>query len=224
MLLGLISGSISFWHNVVLLVSFVVGILIALILHEVAHAWTAYKCGDPSAKIAGRITLNPIKHLDLLGTLCILFAPIGWAKPVPVNPFNYRNFRKGNFYVSIAGVTVNFILAIVFSLCFFFIDKYVGWAAATENLGLFLLYNLFFFAMIINICLMLFNLLPIYPLDGYNMLVSFTKPTNRYMQFMRQYSMPVFLIVICILMFTGVMGTIVYGIRDGLLWFWGLIF
>ena len=196
--------------------------LIALILHEVAHGFVAYKCGDPSAKIAGRLSLNPIKHLDPLGTLCFMIAPFGWAKPVPVNPFNYRNFKKGNFFVSIAGVTVNLCLAIIFSLCFFFVDKYMG--GDISNLGLYLVYHFFFFATIVNIVLMLFNLLPIFPLDGYNVLVSFTKPTNGYMRFMRQYSMYVFLCLMLVLMFTGLMGDAAYGIGNGLLWFWDLIF
>ena len=90
-------------------------ILISLILHEVAHAYVAYRCGDPTAKMLGRLSLNPLKHLDPVGTLALLFLGFGWARPVPVNPRNFGNYRRDDFLVSIAGIVVNFTL-FVFSL------------------------------------------------------------------------------------------------------------
>ena len=86
------------------------GIFLALSAHEAAHGWVALKCGDPTAKMMGRITLNPLKHLDPIGFLCMLFAGFGWAHPVPVNPNNYRNYRKDDLKVSLAGITANLIL------------------------------------------------------------------------------------------------------------------
>ncbi|MBQ4158546.1 MAG: site-2 protease family protein [Clostridia bacterium] len=86
------------------------GVFLALSAHEAAHGWVAYKCGDPTAKMMGRITLNPLRHLDPIGFLCMLFAGFGWAKPVPVNPNNYRNYRKDDLKVSLAGITANLIL------------------------------------------------------------------------------------------------------------------
>lgn len=86
------------------------GRLLALSCHEAAHAWVADRCGDPTARMLGRVTLNPLKHLDPVGLLCMLFLGIGWAKPVPVNPRNYRNYRKDDLLVSVAGVTMNLIL------------------------------------------------------------------------------------------------------------------
>lgn len=86
------------------------GIFLALSAHEAAHGWVAYKCGDPTAKLRGRITLNPLKHLDPVGFLCMLFAGFGWARPVPVNPNNYRHYRKDDLKVSLAGITANLIL------------------------------------------------------------------------------------------------------------------
>ena len=86
------------------------GRILAISAHEFAHAWMADKCGDPTARMYGRLTLNPLKHLDLVGTLMMLLLGFGWAKPVPVNPYNFRNYRKDDLKVSLAGITMNLIL------------------------------------------------------------------------------------------------------------------
>ena len=85
-------------------------ILFSLILHECAHGWVAYKCGDPTAKMLGRLTLNPAKHLDPFGTICMVFLHVGWARPVPVNPRNFRHFRRDYIMVSLAGIITNLLL------------------------------------------------------------------------------------------------------------------
>ena len=87
--------------------------ILSLSLHEFGHAWVANRCGDPTAKMLGRLTLNPLKHLDPMGTILMLLLGFGWAKPVPVNPRNYRNYRRDDLLVSIAGVTMNLILFFV---------------------------------------------------------------------------------------------------------------
>lgn len=92
----------------------VVVVLSSLILHEVAHGYVALRCGDPTAKMMGRLSLNPAKHLHPIGTVCMFLLGFGWAKPVPVNPYNFRNGRRDDFLVSIAGITVNLTL---FVLC-----------------------------------------------------------------------------------------------------------
>ena len=89
------------------------GRIMALSLHEFAHGWVAYRCGDPTAKMMGRLTINPLKHLDPLGTALMLLVGFGWAKPVPVNPRNYRNYRRDDLLVSLAGVTMNLIMFIL---------------------------------------------------------------------------------------------------------------
>lgn len=89
------------------------GRALAISIHEAAHGWVADKCGDPTARLSGRVTLNPLKHFDLIGTLMILLVGIGWAKPVPVNPRNFRNYRRDDFKVSIAGITANILLFLV---------------------------------------------------------------------------------------------------------------
>lgn len=89
------------------------GRLLALSAHEAAHAWVADRCGDPTARLDGRVTLNPLKHIDPLGFFMMIVVGLGWAKPVPVNPLNYRNYRKDDLKVSVAGVTMNLILFVV---------------------------------------------------------------------------------------------------------------
>lgn len=89
---------------------FAASILLTLMLHEIAHGYVAWKCGDPTAKMLGRLSLDPRKHLDPMGTICMVFLGVGWAKPVPVNPRNFQNYRRDDFLVSIAGVTVNLTL------------------------------------------------------------------------------------------------------------------
>ena len=88
-------------------------ILLSLILHECAHGYVALKCGDPTAWMMGRLSLNPAKHLDPIGTLCMVFLRVGWAKPVPVNPRNFRHYRRDYILVSIAGIAVNFLLFLI---------------------------------------------------------------------------------------------------------------
>ena len=92
------------------LVYFAASILLTLILHEVAHGYVAWRCGDPTARMLGRLSLDPRKHLDPIGTLFLVFFGFGWAKPVPVNPRNFENYRRDDFLVSIAGITVNMTL------------------------------------------------------------------------------------------------------------------
>ena len=94
----------------------IVVILMSLILHECAHGWMALHCGDPTAKYMGRLSLNPLKHLHPIGTLCMLFAGFGWAKPVPVNPRNFQIYRRDDFLVSIAGIVTNLTLFLICSL------------------------------------------------------------------------------------------------------------
>lgn len=101
---------------VIYLVSFAVAILTSLILHECAHGYVAWRCGDPTAKMMGRLSLNPARHLDPVGTICMVLLRFGWARPVPVNPRNFRNFRRDDFLVAIAGIVTNFCLFLVCGL------------------------------------------------------------------------------------------------------------
>ena len=99
--------------TIITLIYVAVCILFSLIIHECAHGYVALKCGDPTAKWMGRLTLDPRKHLDPLGTICMVFMRIGWAKPVPINPRNFRNYRRDYILVSIAGIAVNLLVCIL---------------------------------------------------------------------------------------------------------------
>ena len=144
--------------------------ILSITFHEFAHAFVAYKYGDSTAKNQGRLTFNPVKHADLIGTLIMPLASfatglalIGWAKPVPVDRRNFKNVYKDDALVSFAGPLANLILALIFYLIFFFLLKY----HITENL---LLINFLWYGVFFNIFLFAFNLLPIPPLDGSHIL------------------------------------------------------
>jgi len=228
MLLRFPFGEFTFVETLLILLGYGLAIMLALVVHEWAHAFAAYKSGDPTAKMLGRMTLNPARHVEPMGLLSFIFIGIGWAKPVPVNPFNYRNFKRGNFFVSIAGVTTNFIMGFVFSLCFALMISFapieISRGLITGNPGLVALAYFFMFATSINIALMIFNLLPIYPLDGYNLLRSFTKPTNRYMQFARDNSMILLIVVLLVSSFTGGIWHLHNAIMNMFTSLWGLMF
>ncbi len=140
--------------------------LLALSFHEFAHAWAADRMGDPTARNMGRLTINPIAHLDILGTLLLVLYHFGWAKPVPVNPLNFRNIRKGEFIVSIAGPVSNLLLATVGMAVLSLLYRFAatGWMYTLMDMtGLFVW---------INIILAVFNMIPLPPLDGSHVLES----------------------------------------------------
>lgn len=139
-------------------------LLIAFPVHEIAHAYTAYKLGDPTAKNMGRLSPNPFKHLDLFGTICLILFRFGWAKPVPVNPYNFKNPRAGMALTSIAGPVSNLILGFI-SLLIYGIYK-ITLASTAPHIVSYIIVNFLFMSTYINIGLCLFNLIPIPPLDG----------------------------------------------------------
>lgn len=147
-------------------------LLFSMVAHEYAHGWVAMKNGDPTAYQLGRLTWNPIKHIDPFMTillpifLAIAHAPIlGGAKPIPVNPRNYRNFKQGDILVSLAGITTNVILAFIFAAVVPFI-YFPGHAFPAAENACAILQRMFIYGIEINLILAAFNLLPIPPLDG----------------------------------------------------------
>jgi len=142
------------------LVLLIPSVLAALTVHEYAHGWVAYQLGDPTAKMMGRLTLNPLAHLDPIGTILLIVAFFGWAKPVPVNPLNFRNPRRDMIWVALAGPVSNVILA---ALIGFSLQPLIEYRIM-EPFGP--IYQMMTLAVFINLMLALFNLLPIPPLDG----------------------------------------------------------
>ena len=143
-------------------------ILTSLIIHECAHGYVALKRGDPTAKMMGRLTLNPMKHLDPIGTICMVVLHVGWAKPVPVNPRNFRHYRRDYIFVSLAGIAVNFILFLLSLTIGVLMIKHLSVSVVTVYILRFL-----FMLSRINIGLAIFNLIPVPPLDGYRFVNQF---------------------------------------------------
>ena len=189
--------------TIVYLLMLSVCILFSLILHECAHGWVALKCGDATAKWMGRLTLDPRKHLDPIGTICMLFLRIGWAKPVPVNPRNFRNYRRDYILVSLAGIAANLLLFLVSTVITVLIYK----NATAEWLGY--VYQFFMILAQINLSLAVFNLLPVPPLDGYRFLDQFVfKGSLSMNQQTMQYVRIGFLIVCVSGMLNGLLTTV----------------
>ena len=180
-----------------ILVSFV-GISVAISVHEFGHAFAAHLLGDDTAKMQGRMTLDPAKHIDPIGLITLLVFHFGWAKPVPINPNNFRNYKLGNVLVSLAGAIGNILAAIV---CVF-VMKSAKLEAIQTISNVTLIYNVGFAA---------FNLLPIPPLDGWGIISTFIPyKYNDLVYKYEAYSYPILLI----LLVTGVYGIIVSPIRD----------
>ncbi len=148
-----------------------VPLLYSIIFHELAHGYVAYRLGDPTASWLGRLSLNPLKHLDPIGTLMLFVVGFGWAKPVPINPKNISDQRRGLLLVSSAGIITNFLLAFIALFLFRILEASPG-----EVLG-----KILFYTAQINIILAAFNAIPLPPLDGSKILMGFLSPRNQYL-------------------------------------------
>lgn len=168
----------------------ILALLYTIISHEIAHGLVAYWNGDPTVKNEGRLSLNPLRHLDLFGTLCLIVFKFGWAKPVPIDERNFKNRRVGLFAVSIAGITTNLISAVIaIFLIILLADKNAY------------LYSFFSYVAIYGIYFAIFNLLPIPPLDGSKILASFL-PVN-FEIFIYKYER-IFNLLLIILLYMGI--------------------
>lgn len=165
-MLELVSSPVSFLFSIVAL-------LAAITIHEYAHAWTADYLGDPTPRLAGRLTLNPFAHLDPLGTLALILINFGWGKPVPVDSFNFKNPRKDEALVSISGPLSNFVLAIIASLML----KTVYWFNLNSIAFVIQIFPFLYIFIqtfiLLNLALGFFNLIPLPPLDGEKILLGF---------------------------------------------------
>ena len=141
------------------------GIIIGLSFHEFAHAWVSDRLGDPTPRRQGRVTINPLAHIDWIGFIMLLLVGFGWGKPVQIDPSYYKNRRRDEFLVGIAGVTMNLILAVLFSLPAKTMIKAFSGVAVSDLIHS--IYLILFYTVMINLVLMIFNLIPCPPLDGW---------------------------------------------------------
>ncbi|MDD2717957.1 MAG: site-2 protease family protein [Candidatus Wallbacteria bacterium] len=163
----------------------------AIVLHEFAHGYVSFKLGDPLPKISGRLSLNPLRHLDPLGTIMIFIVSIGWAKPVLIDPRYYKNRRLGEFLVALAGPATNLALAILSAIPLFYLPR-------EASIFFTILGKILMFSFQINTALTVFNLLPIPPLDGSKLLYFFLPDSSA--DVLRQYEMygAIFMVVLVV--------------------------
>ncbi len=164
---GAFSDPVSWLMNELMMLP---AIIIGLSLHEYAHAAVAFRLGDPTPKMQGRVTINPLAHIDPLGLAALFFAGFGWGVPVQINPFNFKNRRRDELLVSLAGVTMNLIVAIVFAIVAKVLLLTLGAAFLSgTSLGS-TLWTMIMYIIQINLVLMIFNLIPCPPLDGFSVI------------------------------------------------------
>jgi len=202
------------------------GVIIAITFHEFAHAFAAYKLGDDTPKMQGRLNLNPLSHLDPTGFILLIFAHVGWGKPVQINPRNFDrkiSASAGEAIVSVAGPVMNFVLALVFTIIYFILIKFAPSFLLTQ-IG-YIIFMIVQSTIIVNIGLGVFNLIPLPPLDGSKIFRNFMSYNVK--QWLDKYER-VFYIIFLVLWITGLAGTIISPIiefiANGLIRLVGLLF
>lgn len=183
-------------------------LIIALSFHEFAHAYVSNRLGDPTPRLQGRLTLNPLAHLDPIGFLMLLVFKFGWAKPVLVNPINYKNREKGYALVSLAGPVMNLLLGLVSVLLYYVVYLFFYFEPLLSLLNWLITYNVY---------LAIFNLLPIPPLDGSKLLFFFLPRSvvYRYLDTVSQYGT----IILVFLLISGVVSSVVGPLADVIMQF-----
>lgn len=232
---SLVNQNATFAVVVMGILAYIIALVVAIVGHELAHGFIAYKNGDLTAKFMGRLSLNPVKHFDLIGFGLMLLVGFGWAKPVPIDPRNFKNYKKGMIMTSLAGVTFNFLVAFISSLLYAIFIK------ATSNLTFAEPNALYTFLMFIslllqlsitfNLTLMAFNLLPIYPLDGFRVIETLAKPDNAYVNFMYKYGTYVMLGLLLISFVLGrfipqldILTNYIVGVQKAVTWLFDKLF
>lgn len=214
------SGGMSWSQKLLMLLISIFCVLFSLTIHELGHGAAAYVLGDRTAQARGRLSLNPMHHIDPIGGLCLLIFGFGWAKPVPVNPYNFKNQKSGMVITSLAGPFTNFILAFLAQIgvsvlgSISFKSAGFGFDVAT------VVYTICSYMVYMNLGLGIFNLIPIPPLDGSKILAA-VLPTDKYFRYM-QYERYGFIILILIMNF-GVFNRFLNFCMNGIIGFYDLV-
>ncbi len=185
-------------------------LLIAISMHEYAHAYVSYKLGDDTAKNMGRMSVNPFVHLDLFGTICLVLLGFGWAKPVGINPDKFKNRKKGMLLSAIAGPVMNLLIAVIAVFIYLLLIK-IFYSSTSDTFNIFL--NIIYYIFIYNVYLCIFNLLPLPPLDGSKVLAAFLPERLEYKFY--QYERQMYFILL-ILIITQVVVKIMNVLGSGL--------
>ncbi len=175
MFYSIFSYDFTFSEVLIFLLGLTLIFLVSTAFHEYAHGFAAYKQGDPTPKITGRLTLNPLANVDATGFIMFLIIGVGWSKPMPINPNNFKKYRSGIAKVSLAGVGANLLLCVLGSFLYILTLNTLGDGGD-------MIVMLMFYLMWVNAYLTVFNLLPLYPLDGFNFISSFMRGDNKFVQ------------------------------------------
>ncbi len=205
--------SLEYWIQQLLALP---AILLGLSMHEMAHGLVSYKLGDPTPKQMGRLSLNPMAHLDPIGAICLFFFHFGWAKPVQIDSRYYKHPKSGIVLVSLAGVAMNFILAFITLLVLALMQIFLAPIIPLNEPAIRIyniIYQMIYYGVIINLSLGVFNLLPIPPLDGSKVLFALL-PSRYYGSILKyeRYGMLILLVLLCTNIVTRVMNPCVSGI------------
>lgn len=198
-------------------------LLIGFTVHEYAHAYVADRLGDKTPRFQGRLTFNPLAHIDPVGFLMIIFAGFGWAKPVQTNPSAYRNYYKDDLKVSIAGPLSNLMVAVIFTPIFLLFERFAFYNIPSVKLAI-ILYSILHYIVQYNVMLFIFNLIPIPSLDGYHVLEDlFPSKFAKYRYKIQQYQLFILILFVATPLFGYIVGIPTNLIYRLIMKLWGLI-
>ena len=189
------------------------GIVIGLSFHEFGHAFMSDRLGDPTPRAQGRVTLNPMAHFDPVGFLALMFCGFGWGIPVEIDPRHYKHPRRDELLVSLAGVVMNLIVAIVFSFIVHFVYINVPYDKLSDGTLMGTLFNILLQVVIVNVVLMVFNLIPVPPLDGFGIITEiFNLREKSFYYTLYNYGFPILMILLIVGVVDKILNPIVNGV------------
>ena len=194
-MLTFLKSNQDFGYMLMYIIAYIMALFIAMPFHEFAHALAAKREGDYTAVALKRYTLAPLSHIDIKGLIFLMFFGFGWAKPVPIDSRNFKRGKKSKFLVSIAGILTNLILGTLFLFIFYLILRISPEFYSSSFYGE-LVYTFLDVSVLLNYSLAFFNILPLYPLDGYKIVETFAKWNSNIVDFLKKYSIVIYIILV----------------------------